>query len=174
MGSTNSIDIFCKRIEAKATALGEAPRQGARAAAQIVKTSVLAELERVAPGLRMSGLRGKSKKIGVRYIDGVNAEGRATVLVVATGAVQLLERDTKAHDIYPRGYAAKTARGRASGKKALAGVAGGSHQFGPVAHVHDPGTHGQHPFEKGVDAARPLTGAAMRLAVHQALAKEIL
>jgi hypothetical protein len=174
VGSTNSVEVFVKRIEAKANAVGDAPRVGARAAALIVKTSVLTEFERIAPGLRMSGLRGKSKKIGVRYIDGINAEGRATVLVAATGPVQLIERDTSPHDILPRGLSAKTARGRAAGKKALAGVAGGSHQFGPVTHVHSRGTHGQHPFEKGVDIARPLTGAAMRLALHQALAKEIL
>lgn len=168
MGSTSSVDVFVKRIEAKAKAVGDVPRVGARAAAQVVKDSVLAELVGIAPSLTLRGLRG-SKKIGVKYIDGINAEGRATVLVLATGPVHLIERDTSAHDIYPASQSRKTAAARARGKKALAGQG-----FGPVAHVHVRGSHGRHPFEKGVDAARPLTGAAYRLALHQALAKEIL
>lgn len=170
MGTTNSPQVFVKRIQAKSKAMGDVPRVGCRAAALAVKTAVLAELERDAPGLRLSGVRGTGK-IGVKYIDGVNGRGRATALVVATGPVHLLERDTKAHDILPRSLSAKSARGRAGKAKALGSTA---RQFGPVMSSHSSGTHGKHPFERGVNAARPLTGAAMRHAMHQALAREIL
>lgn len=132
-----------------------------------MKNAVAAETEAVAPGMRLRGLRG-SGKVGVRYIPGTGGAGHATALVVATGSFQLIERDTSPHDILPRGLAAKTARGRGSGKRALAGAS-----FGPVASAHSPGTKGKHPFEKGVEKAKPLVDGVLRRATVAAIAKEL-
>lgn len=167
MRSTSSPQVFVDRLRKTAENVADVPRQMTTASALVVKNAVLAETQGVAPGLRLRGVRG-SGKIGVRFVLGSSSQGKASALVMATGPFHLIERDTAPHDIYPRGLAAKTARGRASGKKALAGP-----NFGPVASAHVSGSKGKHPFEKGVERARPLTGAAARSALHRALAKEL-
>lgn len=178
MGTTNSPLVFVSKIRKVATEMEKVPRAGANAAALLIKESVLAEVGAIAPNFTLSGLRGTSKKVGVRYVDGVNVAGHATVLLFATGPLHLLERDTKAHDIYPRngsvtvlgqtGTLDSRRRGKRGGKRALAGKS-----FGPFAHARSPGTKGQHPFEHGVDRARPLTARAMKVGVRTALARSV-
>lgn len=176
MGTTNSPAVFIKRINARADAVARVPSAGVNAGALLVTESVRASLGSIAPGLKLSGVRG-SGKIGARFIAGNTGEGRATALVVATGPVQLIERDTKAHDVFARaggttvlgldGTLDSRRRGvQRGGKKALYGK-GFEHPV--MGRVHTSGTRGQHPFEKGVEAAKPLVARAMSVALHRAI-----
>lgn len=170
MHTSSSPAEFTARILKTARNVEQVPRAGAHGAALVMKESIGAEINSVAPGGRMSGVGKKGARVGVRYTDGTNSAGRATVILNATGPLHLLERNTTGHEIFPRGFVAKTARGRSTGTQALASKGG---SWGPFAHAWHPGTHGQHPFEKGVERGRPLTGAAYRLALFSALKKDL-
>lgn len=124
-------------------------------AAMAVKKSVQAQL--AAAGVQNGKLRGVGKrgaKVGVRY----DMAGKKA-LVRATGPFQLIERDTKAHQI-PR------ARG-ARARKRYAVIPG----VGVRAYANHPGTKGKHPWAKGVVAAIPVAEKAGGLALGQAIAK---
>lgn len=75
-------------------------------------------------------------------------------MVKATGPMHLIERDTRPHLIVPKSTGRGANRKRRSGAIRLAD---GSFR-GAVRH---PGTKGQHPFEKGIDDARPKVLKAM-------------
>lgn len=120
-----------------------------------------------------SSLRGvgKGAKLDVKSTFGAYGDG-SKALVFAVGPWQLIERDTHAHIITPKG-----ARGLGAGKgsrakaaSSLLGVApslsGLKIGFGKgavlklgdrfAAYVHHPGTKGKHPFAKGVAEAIPI------------------
>ncbi len=164
--------MFAGRLRKTADNLGNAPRVAAAAGALLVKNTILEHDRAIVPTLVLTGVGRKGAKIGVRYIPGINAMGRAATLVVATGPAHLIERTTTAHEIVSKSLKA-TGFGRARQRtaKALGNKAKG---FGPVARVYVRGVYGRHPFERGVEEARPLVGAAWRSAVHQQLAKELL
>jgi hypothetical protein len=128
-------------LVAAALAVEAAAKVGVAKAALLVKTSVQAELGGVT---RLRGVGKRGAKIGVRYdITKTARTPSATVRMV--GPAHLLERDTRAHPIAPKGT------------KVLH-LANG--QF--VARVEDhPGTRGKHPFEHGVDKSAPLVPRVM-------------
>lgn len=138
--------------------LGRLENSTVKLAAQTVKTSVLTQLQ--IAGVQDQRLRGVGKrgaKIGVTYPP---VTGNST-LVRATGPFQFIESDTKAHRI-PR---ERAARGRA--RKRYAVIPG----VGVRAYADHPGTKGKHPWQKGVEAARPAAAKIHHLALGQALTK---
>jgi len=101
-----------------------------------------ASIKAIAPA-RLRGVGKKGQKLDV----GFNMIGRgesAQSLIFARGPWQLIERDTAAHRI-PR-ERGKRARMRYA---VIPGV-------GVRAWAHHPGTKGQHPWAKGVAAAKPV------------------
>lgn len=95
---------------------------------------------------RLSGVGARGAKVGARYkIRGTTDNPSA--LVTADGPLHLIERDTKPHAEMSR--RANPASRRRSGPKALVTP------YGPRASVQHPGTRGQHPFERAVDATAP-------------------
>lgn len=116
------------------------------------KTAVQAAL--AAAGVQSGKLRGVGKRgarIGVRYRLYPN---RAYVFMY--GPAQLLERDTSAHRI-PREFRGRANRAGVRKRNTSVIVIPG---VGVRASAMHPGTHGKHPFEKGVIAAAPLLAAA--------------
>lgn len=99
---------------------------------------------------RLSGVGQRGARLNVRY--DIKGHGlNAAALIRATGPFHLLERDTKPHEIRPKG--------RRSGKLAALGFRPPraiSTPYGPRQRVQHPGTTGKHPFEKGVNAALPI------------------
>lgn len=104
---------------------------------------------------RLSGVGKRGTKVGARY----TLKGE-TALVRAEGPLQLIERDTKAHSIVPRSVSRTR---RTAGPKAL------STPYGPRYSVDHPGTRGQHPFEKAVDATAPDALRIFQRELEQAL-----
>src|SRR5690242_12676640 len=91
----DSITTFVAKTQKMQDGLRTLEHRTVEVAALAVKTSVLAQMQ--AAGVDNGKLRGVGKrgaKVGVRYDI---ANNRA--LVRATGPFQLLERDTKAHQI---------------------------------------------------------------------------
>jgi hypothetical protein len=95
---------------------------------------------------RLSGVGARGAKVGARYkVRGTTENPSA--LVSAEGPLHLIERDTKAHTETPRRL--NPSSRRRSGPNAL------STPYGPRRSVTHPGTKGQHPFERAVDATAP-------------------
>lgn len=124
---------------------------------------------------RLRGVGKKGARIGVRY----DIQGETSAVVKAIGPLHLLERDTKAHVIRPKKFTGT----RGTGKRAQKGAAlmaafglnandGGAIRLadgqlrGVVQH---PGTKGQHPFEKGIDASRDKALKAMANPISDAV-----
>lgn len=170
---------FAKKTQNYATAWQRANRDAVNKAALAVKTSVLVQIGRTTGGsMRLSGVGKKGSKLGVRYnVRGYY--GNVTAIVSAIGALHLIERDTKAHEI-PRGFGSRrtrTATGRLSAKRiATSRITaqnrpmrmGNEWRTGPFKH---PGTKGQKPFELGVRAAEPVVDSVMRRAHTTSLAR---
>jgi hypothetical protein len=155
MGTSHSWGEVAGKFNRLAEAYDDLPKTVVGEAALLMKRAVLAN----APGrLRNVGKRGA--KLSAAYnTSGHGSEAKA--LVFARGPWQIIEGDTRPHPI-PR-----LAGSRASKKT------GETKMFGPAfGGVNDkkrltlpdgnvrrvvfhPGTKGQHPWEKGVDAARP-------------------
>lgn len=132
---------FARRCESFAGDLRGVEKTATGKAALAVKTVTLAEMRTVAPTLKLSGVGKRGAKIGVSY-----TVGGSTAIVRATGPVQLIESDTKAH---------RMPRTRVRGKRRVVVIPG----VGVRSSAQHPGTKGQHPWRKGVEAARPLVGA---------------
>lgn len=129
---------FAKKCRAMAADAPKLERRATNAAALEVKGILLAEMRRVAPGLKLNvGKRGK--KIGVSYTPGVSS---GTAVIRATGPVQLIENTTKPHRI---------PRARARGGRRVVVIPG----VGVRAWANHPGTRGKHPWAKGVAVAVP-------------------
>lgn len=109
---------------------------------------------------RLSGVGKKGAKVGARYkVKGTGAN--VSSLVFATGPLHLIERDTDPHDEFPR----RERFGRSTGPKALVTP------YGVRASVLHPGTKGQHPFERAVDATAPDALRIFQRGLEQALRK---
>lgn len=154
-------------------------------AALVIKTAVQANLvSALGPNQRMSGVGRRSTaskggaKVGVRY--DVKGKKNPTALLRMTGPAQLVERDTKPHTIIPRSVGRvqgrRTKDNRRAAKQNLydalfGGTFGGGGK--PLAlgngrfamRVQHPGTKGKHPFERGVERARPAAERILRGAV---------
>lgn len=137
MGTSRSGEHLASKLFHAADGINGAKKDGLAKAALLVKTSVVAAMGGVT---RLRGVGRKGARIGVRY----DAKSDSAT-VRATGPFHLLERDTAAHPIGPkRGKALHLANGNI------------------VARVAEhPGTHGKHPFERGVEAATPLVPKVM-------------
>lgn len=138
MGTSRNATELGLKLRKAGGAIDGAAKDGVRKAALLVKTSVVSEMGGVKS---LRGVGRKGARIGVRF--DVKGTGNPTALVRATGPFHLLERDTKPHEITPkRKQALKIGRGFASS-------------------VWHPGTRGKHPWEKGINHAKPLVPRVM-------------
>jgi hypothetical protein len=119
--------------------------------ATIRTTGLIRDQIRSATGdMRLSGVGKKGARVGARYDKHFAATPDAPAMEIkATGPLHLIERDTRAHLILPRGQTF-TARGsRRSGRKAL--KIGDDFRL----YAEHPGTRGKRPFARGVARAAP-------------------
>lgn len=135
---------------------------GELAQAQRTATGIVAKelTDRVEAGTRSVAASGVLSGVGKRGARvGVKAEilsGGTGAVVRATGPYQLIERDTKAHtipkqlDVLNVSRRKRQLRAGFKVRKPL-NIPG----IGIRRSVHHPGTHGQHPFEKAVNAYAP-------------------
>jgi hypothetical protein len=120
--------------------------------------------------MRMSNVGKRGARISIKYRVGKKGE-LPWASIKVTGPAQLIERDTRAHPIYPRG----TSGGRqgAGRKKKFNATVGPFAMQGPIAvgkkrgnlimppvsgfrrSAFHPGTTGKHPFARGQKAAQP-------------------
>lgn len=127
-----------------AVELGQSRRTAVNRGALAIVGPVRDEIRRATGGdMRLSGVGKSGARVGVRFNQTVDTEA----VIRATGPLQLIERDTKAHQIAPktRGRGAKRAQ-----RKGAVQLADGSYRRS----VRHPGTKGQHPFETGVARGR--------------------
>lgn len=178
----NDAAMFAAKTRRYATTWQRANRAAINKAALTTKGLIVTQIGRATGGsMRLSGVGKKGSKLGVRYNVG-GYYGAVTAIVSATGALHLIERDTKAHQI-PRGSSSRrirTSSGRLSvkrvetGRSLSQGVRLKNPQWqsgwatGPFEH---PGTKGKAPFEMGVRAAEPVIRAVMRRAHTSSLAE---
>lgn len=150
MGVSHSFGELGGKLTRLAGEYAELPNTLAPEAAQIAKRSVLA----VSPS-RLRGVGKKGANLSVAY-NVSHSGGSAQALVFAKGPWQLIEGDTKAHQI-PRQRSSASFEGVFGHAVIPGGAEGGVHGKGGVrTRVMHPGTHGKHPFRKGIEAARPL------------------
>lgn len=141
--------------------------------AKVFQTSIRASIYGATNGGRLRNVGKNGARVGVRLQRGANS-----IVVQATGPLQLIERDTKAHQI-PRSVGVRrrrTATGRLSHQRESTGrvlsarrplFINGSWVTGPVNH---PGTQGKYPFERGALAAEPAALTAARTIFARSLA----
>lgn len=155
MGTSRTPEELGRKFFKLADALPNASVRAVEAAGMTVKRSVQAALASGGvSGGRLRGVGTKGGRVGVRYDLKTANRANPAVLIRATGQMQLIENDTRPHEITPRAR---------RGKRAL------STPYGPVASVQHPGTHGKRPFEKGVLAAMPLVKREMEQAHTKAI-----
>lgn len=135
-----------------AEALPAAQKRGVTRAALHVTKVVRSEIASATGGdSRLSGVGKKGARVGAKY--DVVGEVNPSALIKGTGPLHLLERDTRAHLIWPKGRTfAATRRGgvrRRGTTRAL--------KIGPgyAAYAAHPGTRGKHTFERAWKAAAP-------------------
>lgn len=145
-----------RKMDRMADELRRAQQVAVQAAALAMTTEVRQSIEKVAPGGRLRGVGKSGGKVGARF----DMQGNDKAVIKATGQIQLIERDTKAHSIAPKGAGP---RRRGTGKKAVSfnGMA--------FASVQHPGTRGQHPFERGVEAGKPKAARKIKDATSDAV-----
>lgn len=133
---------FGRKLKRAPVVLRRASNLAGLESAKVVRKSVLAQLDRVAPRRTVKGRRGRPVKLDAR-IDVARGTGTVDVraAVLAKGPWNLVERDTRAH-VEPRNARSPHRQLKIPG-------------VGIRNRVHHPGTRGRHPFAKGVDAARP-------------------
>lgn len=170
MGTSHSAEEIARKLERLAGSIDDANRAGVLAAAQSTKDSIV-PLMRAATGgdLKLSGM--KRGRVGVRYKE----LRSGNVILFAFGPAHLVERDVKPHPVLPRAAGGtRASRRRRVEAAALIGAMSGQQvgfsTKGGVLRFADGsfrrwarvagGSKGRHPFERGVDLARPKTGAA--------------
>ena len=117
-------------------ALQRGALRGVTAASLYVTREIRDEIRGVTGDMRLSGVGRRGARVGAKY-DVKGTGGNPSVLITATGPIQLIERDTAPHEMRPR---------RRRGAKALRLPDGSFY-----AHVQHPGTRGKHPFEHGAE-----------------------
>lgn len=158
--------------------LEEAQRRSVGAAALAAKRSIQRQ-----PGYatRLRNVGRSGARINVRFYDLPRAK-TPTVIVQAVGPMHLIERDTKPHQILPRGVGRAKGRTKAArreakqdlydalfGNRVGTGVKPLRTPYGPRFRVNHPGTKGRHPFERGVERAMPEMRRIMRSTVAAAV-----
>lgn len=135
----------------------------ATADAALMVTSSARDAIRAATGgdSRLSGMG--NARVGARF----TMRDKTTALVSATGPMQIIESDTKAHVILPKGIGSGFGRskaGRRAAKQSLYdALFGGTYSgvkplrtpWGPRYRVSHPGTKGKHTWANAIDAAAP-------------------
>lgn len=174
MTTSSSLAGFERRMGTLSSELSASiPREIITETAKIYKGVIKSSIDSVTNGGRLRNVGRSGSRVGVRYtlFDGNRA------IVQATGPLQIIERDTKAHTI-PRTAGTRrlrTAAGRLSRKRESTGsvlsgrkvlVINGTPVMGPVNH---PGTRGKHPFERGVAAAESAGFAAASIVFNKRL-----
>lgn len=156
MGTSSSPAQLAAKLNRVASAYADLDRQLVREAAGLLRTSV----EATAPDhLRGVGRRGAKLSVATKY--GGSAEPQA--LVFARGPWQLIERDTSPHQI-PRQRRSASFEGVFGHAVIPGGAEGGVHgRRGVRTRVQHPGTRGQHPWQRGADAARPAISRLFQL-----------
>lgn len=161
MGTSSSPEQLVGKLADFRNNLVVAQRDGVRAAALLVTTSVRTELRGAAPSGRLSGVGRRGAKISVGF-DAPKATVNPQALVRMRGPAHLIENPTRPHAIRPR----RRSRGRQEAARALT-VRG----VGMRASVQHPGTRGKHPWARGVKAAEPMVLPTIEGHVHAALVK---
>lgn len=154
MGVSHSYGELSGKLARAGAASGSVPRVATRVAGEAASGII-----RAGSPSRLRGVGKKGARLGVSV--SVTGSGTHTLgYVRATGPWQLIEHDTKAHDI-PRSNRRK--------KKVLR-LADGTF----YTRVRHPGTRGQHPFAKGAEVAKPLIPRFYRDGENAALARIFL
>ena len=139
-----------------AEALQGAQIVGVKRAALHTTRVVRAEIAAATGGdSRLSGVGKRGAKVGARF-DLMTATRNPTAIIKATGPLQLVERDTRAHTI-PR-------QRRRSRRRRYAAFAGRVY-----SRVDHPGTRGKRPFARGAQAASPQAQQIFRAEVADAV-----
>ena len=138
-------------FEAARLLMPETARKAVESAALVTKRTILD-----GSPARLRGVGTRGARLGVRY--DVKGEQNPVAIVKAVGPWQLIENNTRAHDIKPKR--------RRSPKKAILTPQG------PRRSAHHPGTRGQHPFAKGVERATPAATLAFVKTVRADLVKQ--
>ena len=124
------------------------------------------EIRGVTGDMRLSGVGKKGARVGARYDKHFAATEDAPAMEIkATGPLHLIERDTRAHLILPRGQTFTAKGGRRSGRKAL--------KIGDEFRLYaeHPGTSGKRPFARGVARARPEVPRLIQTEVRKEMAR---
>lgn len=175
--SSSDLTRVIGNIGKMAATIERAPRDVVAAEARIFKDATQAAIFAVAPGGRLRHVGKKGSKVGVTSRITESSLEQARAVVQATGQLQIIEKDTKAHTIprtrtqrRTRTSSGRLSKTRADGGKDISGrkwlVINGTLVLGPVNH---PGTKGKHPFERGVHVAE----IPAALAAHQVLSAPI-
>lgn len=161
-------------------AIEDAQHKGVRAAALAVTGAIRGEIGSATGGsMRLSGVGRKGARVGARFqMEG--GLGEPAALIKATGPLQLIERDTAAHSIIPRGWRVSRKWGRLAAKGAVDPSRPVYLGKGKVLKIGDgfrmfadhPGTKGKHPFEHGWRKRRDEVPAIVQEKIRQAFAKE--
>jgi hypothetical protein len=174
VGTSRTVAQFTGKIDKIAKELSRSDREILEGAGKLAKTTILVDVRRVVPDLRMS-MGGRNGKVNVRSDFDIR-ESRPQVTVKAVGPLHLVENDTSRHLIIPRGLG--TRRTAAAALDRLSGPGSGRGMFrasrrttirggkeakqalkipgvGPRGYATHPGTKGQHPYAKGRDRAAP-------------------
>jgi hypothetical protein len=182
MPSTVGADI-AKRMQKLEREVKGAQRAAVNRASLELKKATEAEIKKVAPSMRLSGVGPRGARVGVRY--DIKGTRNPTSIVKAYGPLHFIERDTDPHTIAARrlgrgsGLAARTrlaasvssfggsARGvfgqlvpsQSTSRSGAVRVRAGKRALtvGGVlrAYAHHPGTRGRRPFEKGLERGTP-------------------
>lgn len=175
-----SVGTFAHQCLTFSDELGKANKGAVNKAALMMTNAIRAEIRQVVPSSKLRNMRGAS--IGARY--DVKGEKNPTALIRALGPLQIVERDTKPHQILPKGIGRSQGRSkmarRAARQSLYAALFGGSYgsgvhplstPYGPRYRVNHPGTKGRHPFQKGVEKTRDKVAPVLRTGVADALRK---
>ena len=157
---TTSVPEFVKKIDRLSKAPAQGAKEGVFASALVTVTAIRAALGvamRGKPRLQ-SASTGGGRNLGVGF-NVKTIGGRPVALISARGAFQLIERDTKPHDIGGR-RGTLTAKGRVRHTGAQALHFGNSF----YARVSVSGTQGKHPFDKGIAVSQPRAAAVFHKA----------
>jgi hypothetical protein len=138
--------------------LSKAQRRGVQKGALTVTRAMRDEVRAVTGGdSRLSGVGRRGAKIGARY--DIKGQREPTAIIRATGPAQLVEHDTKPHEIRPR-------RRRGGKAKALRFADGAF-----ARSARHPGTRARKPYERGYLKTKNQTGQIFDKEVQSAIAR---
>lgn len=166
MGTSRTVNQFARKIEGGGTqAVTEAVRKGVMDSALAGKGIFLANM-----GTRRLRNVGKGgAKVGARYDAGATSPSTAAARLYYTGPAHLINNDTKAHSVYPRGAQVRDGdTGKVTKRRRKGGAQGLRFPDGGIrVHANHPGTTGKKFFERSV----PQVEASRRRIMRAALAK---